>query len=209
MFVHETCPPRSGHEAQIIHLVPQQELTLPMGEPCRCFENATRAVLKHPNRLLYVEGFILAPAHRLLDGGWYPIYHAWIKDKLTGKCHEITPNIEDPESLVYIGKEFTSDMVPKVDQWRSQLTMADQLELLTGVVGYEIELHAVLNLWEECEVIDPATIDMSVLSEIADYRLTEAKGTEDEPWDFTPETGQQNWHYVWIIRQGGAEGAIA
>jgi hypothetical protein len=128
-----------------------KELTLPMGRPNGCFENAITAVFEYPQRLVYVEGFIIDPNDpNDLQGRHYktyePIHHAWCVDKITGKRHEIT--IEDPAgSLIYIGKEFTLDEVHGCDSdqpiecpddWTPQLTMAEQSELLTGA-GYEYE----------------------------------------------------------------------
>jgi hypothetical protein len=186
---------------------------LVMGKPNSCFENATRAVLKFPERLLYVEGFVLSADKDSFT------HHAWVKDKLTGGRHEITPSINEADH-VYIGKEFTKDEMvifrgqAELEEpmhpdnfnltWAypgdtfPQLTKADELELLTGA-GYDLELLAVLNDWKEVEVVNPANIDMSHIG--ADYELQVAKGTEDEPAEWTREGGQQNWHYEWRIKE--------
>jgi hypothetical protein len=176
---------------------------LVMGLPQECFKNAMTAVLKFPERLLYVEGFII-PKDCTTEPGYTFIHHAWVKDKITGERHELTPSVEDPENEVYIGKEFTRDQlqvfeepIEHPDERSVQLTKADELELLT-VAGYDVELWAVYKDWE---LIDPTTIDMSLVSDCADYELQEAKGTGHEPSDLTLEGGYQNWHYEWSIRE--------
>jgi hypothetical protein len=193
-----------------------KELTPPMGEPHCCFKNAMTAVLKYPNRLLYVEGFI-GPGPKDSDymvPGYAFIHHAWVKDKITGKRHEVSP-IGDPEGAVYIGKEITRDelrvfrghpdfvgdeTIDSPDEWTAQLTMAEQLELLTGA-GYEVELLAMYNNGDDgIEVVDPATIDMSQNCNCADIELMESKGTENDPSGYSPKTGWPNWHYQWVIK---------
>jgi hypothetical protein len=192
----------------------QRELTLPMGEPHQCFKNATAAVLKYPNRLLYVEGFI-GPGPKDSDymvPGYAFFHHAWCVDKVTGKRHEVSPIGDDH---IYIGKEFTRDelrvfrghpdfvgdeTIDSPDEWTAQLTMAEQLELLTGA-GYEVELLAMYNNGDDgIEVVDPATIDMSTNVNFAECRLMESKGTENDPSGFSPKTGWPNWHYQWVIK---------
>lgn len=77
-----------------------EPLKLAMGEPNRCFYNATCALWAHPNRLVYVEGFYINEYHFT--------HHAWVLDKLTGTRHELSFQDRDPHD-VYIGKEFTQD----------------------------------------------------------------------------------------------------
>ena len=59
----ERQPTRAGNQAT-------EPLKLPMGEPNRCFYNATSAVWAHPDRLVYVEGFNINEDHLT--------HHAWV-----------------------------------------------------------------------------------------------------------------------------------
>jgi hypothetical protein len=76
-----------------------EPLKLAMGEPNRCFYNATRAFWAHPDRLVYVEGFYINEYHLTP--------HAWALDKLTGTRHELS--FREDLHDVYIGKEFSKD----------------------------------------------------------------------------------------------------
>jgi hypothetical protein len=160
---------RAGNQAT-------KPLKLPMGEPNRCFYNATRAVWTHPDRLVYVEGFYINEYHLT--------HHAWVLDKLTGTRHELSFG-DDPRH-VYIGKEFTKDeMIDLSDEllegpenWINLLTLQEQFEILTQA-GYDVEL-AQYRCVEETEwlveygdVVDPSSIDMTL-----------GGGDYDEGWGY-------------------------
>jgi hypothetical protein len=81
-------------------------LNLAMGEPNRCFYNATRAVGEHPDRLVYVEGFYVNEYHIT--------HHASVLDKLTGARHELSFR-ERPHD-VFIGKESTKYEMIDLDE---------------------------------------------------------------------------------------------
>jgi hypothetical protein len=143
-----------------------ESLTLPMGEPNRCFYNATRAVWAHPDRLVYVEGFYINEYHLT--------HHAWVLDKLTGTRHELSFQHHDSHYDVYIGKEFTQDeMIDRTDElldgpenWMNLLTLQEQFELLTQA-GYDVELieyrcvEETEWLAEYADIIDLRSIDMT------------------------------------------------
>src|SRR5438034_8311256 len=74
-----------------------EPLKLAMGEPNRCFYNATCAVWAHPDRLVYVERFYIDEYHIT--------HHAWVLDKLTCTRHELSFQDGDPHD-VYIGRNL-------------------------------------------------------------------------------------------------------
>jgi hypothetical protein len=137
--------------------------------------------------------------------GTRPIHHAWVKDKITGKRHEVTRLVTPSKGDVFIGKEFTElrnlggKPITSAKEWATQLTMAAQLELLTE---YEVGLLAVYGNMDDDdydeEYADP-NLDMSLTCDWADYILMKAKGTERKPSGFTRKTGHKNWHYEWHI----------
>lgn len=157
-------------------------LKLAMGEPNRCFYNATRAVWAHPDRLVYVEGFYINEYHLTP--------HAWVLDKLTITRHELSFRDQDPNA-VYIGQAFTKfEMedtydVWEPDEWKNLLTLQQQFEMLTAA-GYDVELTLQRGVaetdWlvEYGDIVDPSGVD-----------LTEGGGLED------------GWEYSWRRRDRG------
>ena len=155
-----------------------EPLKLPMGEPNRCFYNATCAVWAHPDRLVYVEGFYINEFHIT--------HHAWVLDKLTGTRHELSFQHRDPHLDVYIGKEFTQDEMIDLNEelfdgpenWMNLLTLQEQFEMLTQA-GYDVELteyRCVAEtewLVEYGDVVDPSSIDMTL-----------GGGPNDDGWDY-------------------------
>ena len=119
------------------------ELGLEMGQPNHCFANATACVWLRPDRLKYVEGFVIHRCGCCQDMNF--IHHAWVVDKLTGTRLEIT--ITNPVfDAVYLGREFTRDELTAFDEpmersedWESQLTLQMQFDMLVGA-GHDVEL---------------------------------------------------------------------
>jgi len=173
---------------------------LRMGEPNRCFKNSMTAVFACPERLRYVEGFVI---HECECGCRSPfIHHAWVVDNVTGQRHEVTPHHENNDK--YVGKEFEKDklinpfvveddgtpvLIESPDWWEPQLSLQEQLDILTAA-GYDVELRT--KRWNEAaretddwgDVLDISAIDLS--DRCAGYALEEECG--------------DGWEYEWWLK---------
>jgi hypothetical protein len=151
-----------------------EELVLPMGRPNNCYENAMAAVIANPKRLLYVEGFYITEGSNF-------IHHGWVKDRATGKRHEVTISDADPDA-VYIGKEFKRDelyspfegsTIESADEWAHQLTIQDEYDMLSGA-GYDVSLSRKLlpeDGTPEVYNVPLDSIDMSLNEEALSYKF--------------------------------------
>jgi hypothetical protein len=153
-------------------------LKLAMGEPNRCFYNATRAVWAHPDRLVYVEGFYINEYHLT--------HHAWVLDKLTGTRHELSFQHPDPHHDVYVGKEFTQDeMIDRNEElfdgpenWMDLLTLQEQFEILTQA-GYDVELTKC-----RCVAETGWLAEYGDIVELSSIDLALGGGTSEDGWEY-------------------------
>ena len=165
------------------------KLILPKGEPQRCFYNSMCAVWKHPDRLVYVEGFVI---DRFDNDNAHFNHHAWVKDRVTGTQHELT--IRDkgtPDFSTYTGIEFTKEQLldPWEDPlespayWTPQLTIGQQQRLLQDA-GYDVVLWKIHDEFE-CEMCSHERWDDCPAFSIAGW---------GEPLPFDPDTRNEDLH---------------
>jgi hypothetical protein len=172
------------------------KIALKLGELNGCFKNSTKAVFACPDRLKYVEGFVVGTCS-CCGGYTYLTHHAWVVDKVTGKRHELTIRNPDPDDK-YIGKEFERDEltdpfdcpIEHFELWCPQLMLQEQLDMLQAA-GYDVELQT--DHWNEAarevddcgDVVDMSTIDLT--DRFADYALEDKRG--------------EGWRYSWRLKE--------
>jgi hypothetical protein len=170
---------------------------LRMGEPHQCFYNSMKAVFACPERLQYVEGFVISEYE---CRSIHFIDHGWVVDKVTGQRHELTLGRNTADDK-YVGKEFEKDdltdpfehPIESPEWWEPQLSLQQQYDMLKAA-GYDIELwtrhwnDATKEVDEWGDVVDTTTIDLK--ARCVNYDLAEACG--------------EGWEYEWCLKEAEA-----
>lgn len=102
------------------------------GRPQQCYRNAAELVVKHPDTLVYVEGY----AAKTL-----PVLHAWCVELESGRLIDSTWSVAAPDQVCYFGIPFQYEFLAQQLVLNGVFGLIDRMEqgypLLTNPEIYE------------------------------------------------------------------------